>query len=202
MTVRRPAVFLDRDGVVTDPVLVGGRERPAWSLAELVVTTGAADAVRALREAGFALVVVTNQPDIARGGLTPEVLAGIHEHLGSRLVLDAVYVCPHDGAEGCDCRKPSPGMLLRAAADLDLDLARSWLVGDRWVDIAAGRAAGVRTVLVERPGSFAPTSAGAPPHNLAPDFVVAGVVDAAGAIIQATRSAVRRPPVARPPAAC
>jgi D-glycero-D-manno-heptose 1,7-bisphosphate phosphatase len=185
--VRRPAVFLDRDGVITDPVLADRRERPAWSLAELVVARGAADAASVLRAAGFVLVVVTNQPDIARGHLSSDVVDAINEHVMSRLGLDAVYVCRHDGAAGCDCRKPRPGMLLQAAAELDLDLERSWLVGDRWVDIAAGRAAGVRTVLVERPGSFAPTSAGAPPQDLQPDFVAEDVAGAAATIIRTTR---------------
>jgi D-glycero-D-manno-heptose 1,7-bisphosphate phosphatase len=182
----RPAVYLDRDGVVTQPVLGEGGERPAWTLDELAIVPGAAAAAAALREAGFALIVVTNQPDIARGAVTAGVVDAINAEVAAALDLDGVYVCPHDGADGCDCRKPRPGMLHRAAADHAIDLGRSWLVGDRWVDIAAGRAAGVRTVLVERPGSFAPTSAGAPGQDLVPDLVVRDVAAAAAMIIRST----------------
>jgi D-glycero-D-manno-heptose 1,7-bisphosphate phosphatase len=185
--VGRPAVFLDRDGIITDPVPADGRERPAWTLDELVVASGAADAARALREAGFVLVVVTNQPDIARGDVTAAVVDAINDEVSSQVVLDAVYVCPHDGADRCECRKPLPGMIRQAAADLDLALDRSWMVGDRWVDIAAGRAAGVRTVLVDRPGSFAATSAGAAPPGVVPDLVATDVAGAATAIIQTVR---------------
>ena len=96
----------------------------------------------------------------------------------------AVYTCPHDGADGCDCRKPLPGMIVRAAADLDLELSRSWLVGDRWVDIAAGNAAGVRSILVDRPGSWDPTSAGPPPTSLRPYALVSGIREAVDVIMR------------------
>jgi D-glycero-D-manno-heptose 1,7-bisphosphate phosphatase len=172
--------------VITEHVELDDRQRPAWTVDELVVSVGAADATSALREAGFALVVVTNQPDIARGEVTADRVAAVNERLRRSVAVDAVYVCPHDGTDGCDCRKPQPGMLVQAAVDLDLDLERSWLVGDRWVDIAAGRAAGVRTVLVERAGSYDPTSAGGPPPDLVPDVVVADIASAAAAIIRST----------------
>ncbi len=121
--------------------------------------------------AGFLLVVVTNQPDIGRGRVTAEAVESIHAALREALpAIDAVYTCPHGGPEPCECRKPRPGMLLAAAADLGIDLAASWLIGDRWVDLAAAVAARVHPVLLEQPHSWAPTSAGDPPVGLRPEY--------------------------------
>jgi D-glycero-D-manno-heptose 1,7-bisphosphate phosphatase len=161
-------VFLDRDGVLNEVDLSDGAPRPPRSLSDLRLALEARPAVDQLRAAGFALVVVTNQPDVARGTTPRGQVEAVNDFLRSELALDAVYCCMHDTTDECDCRKPRPGMLHRAALDLGLDLASSWLIGDRWVDIAAARAAGVRGLLLERPYSWEPTSAGAPPSNLEP----------------------------------
>jgi len=146
----RRAVFLDRDGVLNEPVLRDGVAHPPASVDELVVTPGAQEACRALRRAGLILVMVTNQPDLARGTATRETVDAINEELRRRLGLDAVFMCPHDDADRCACRKPRPGMLLEAASRLNVDLGGSVMVGDRWRDIDAGRSAGCATVLVRR----------------------------------------------------
>ena len=99
---------------------------------------------------GLRLVVVTNQPDVARGEIDAEVVHAIHRELRRRVVLDGLYVCLHDDADGCACRKPAPGLLTAAAVDLGLDLGRSVMVGDRWRDVEAGRRAGCRTVHIDR----------------------------------------------------
>jgi D-glycero-D-manno-heptose 1,7-bisphosphate phosphatase len=101
-----------------------------------------------LRTAGFSLVMVTNQPEIARGIQTSESLNAINRLLQEQLQIESVRVCPHDDNDGCSCRKPEPGMLLQAAHELRIDLGRSFLVGDRWRDVEAGRRAGCRTVLI------------------------------------------------------
>jgi len=150
----RPAVFLDRDGTLTvEGEWITRREA-------LVLVPGAADALCTLARAGFALVLVTNQSAVARGLIDEEELAHIHAHLADLLAaggarLDALYHCPHHPTEGlgvwrreCDCRKPKPGLVLRAARELDLDLSRSWMIGDAERDLQAGWAAGVRGVLV------------------------------------------------------
>ena len=176
----RPAVFLDRDGVLNEAPVSEGRALSPTAVADLRLLPGVEEAVARLRRAGLFLVAVTNQPDIATGRVTAEVVEAMHASLLATLRLDAVYLCPHDSAAGCECRKPRAGMVREAAAAHDLDLRRSWLVGDRWVDIAAGREAGVRTILVERPYSWAATSSGSPPPELAPDFAVGdlgGAVD-------------------------
>ena len=180
-----PAVFLDRDGVLMEPVVVGTRERPPWTLDELRIIPGVSDALDELRMAGFLLVAITNQPDIGRGEACAADVQSINEVIVGELALDAVYVCPHDGSSPCDCRKPLPGMLHQAANDLGIDLSSSWLVGDRWVDIAAGGAAGVRSILVNRPGSWDATSAGPPPPDLQPDAVVDSVAAATRMILAA-----------------
>ena len=102
-----------------------------------------------LKAHGYWLVVVTNQPDVARGTSSRELVEAIHEHLKIELGLDAVFSCFHDDADRCDCRKPGPGMLLRAAQELGIDLKSSFMVGDRWRDIEAGRRAGCRTIWID-----------------------------------------------------
>lgn len=144
----KPAVFLDRDGVINTAIVREGRPYPPATAAESVVAPGVPEACRHLRSMGFLLVVVTNQPDIARGTLPPADLADIHTRLREQVPLDSIWVCPHDDSDRCACRKPAPGLLLRAAAFHGIDLTRSFMVGDRWRDIEAGRAAGCRTVLV------------------------------------------------------
>jgi len=146
----RPAVFLDRDGVLIEALVRHGMPTPPRNLAEFRVLPGVAEACAGLRRAGFVLVVVTNQPDIARSRQTRAEVDTMNDRLRSLVPLDEVCVCPHDDADGCACRKPQPGMLLDAAGRLGLDLARSVSVGDRWRDIEAALRAGVTAIHVDR----------------------------------------------------
>lgn len=149
MTVRRPAVFLDRDGVLTEAAVASGVPRPAYTDAGLRIRPGVVAACRRLRKAGLLLVCITNQPDVARGTTPLIMVDAANADLQARLRLDAVMVCPHDDADLCDCRKPLPGMLLRAAEYFGIDLERSVMVGDRWRDIEAGRRAGCATIFID-----------------------------------------------------
>jgi D-glycero-D-manno-heptose 1,7-bisphosphate phosphatase len=142
-------VFLDRDGVVNRPLARDGRPYAPSRLEELEVLDGVVDACARLRAAGFALVVVTNQPEVARGTLDSDQLDAMHASLRDLLGLDAVAVCPHDDADGCACRKPLPGMVVDAAAELGVDLAASYLVCDRGRDVDAAHAAGCTAVFVD-----------------------------------------------------
>ena len=144
------AVFLDRDGVINRAIVVDGRPFPPASLDELEVLPGVADAIARLRAGGYAIVVVTNQPDVARGTQTRAAIEALHGRLAADLGLDDFRVCVHDDRDGCACRKPLPGLLHEAAAARGLDLQRSFMVGDRWRDVEAGRAAGCRTVFIDR----------------------------------------------------
>ena len=141
----RPAVFLDRDGVINRAMVRDGHPYPPRGVDDLEVLPGVHDALVRLKAAGFALVVVTNQPDVARGTLSQPALRAMHEHLTALLPLDEVRVCCHDDADGCDCRKPKAGMLIRPPL---YDLGRSVMVGDRWRDIEAGRRAGCKAAVL------------------------------------------------------
>jgi D-glycero-D-manno-heptose 1,7-bisphosphate phosphatase len=142
------AVFLDRDGVLNEAIIRGGKPFPPQSIEELVIVADARAALEALRGHGYRLIVTTNQPDIARGTSTREQVARLNQHLRDRLPVDAIEVCDHDDADQCACRKPAPGLLTRAAERDGIVLATSFMVGDRWRDIEAGRRAGCRTVLI------------------------------------------------------
>jgi D-glycero-D-manno-heptose 1,7-bisphosphate phosphatase len=144
------AVFLDRDGVINRAMVRNGRPYAPTSLAEFVILDGAPEAVRCLKAAGFLIIVVTNQPDLATGLQSQGVLDQMHIVMRESMDIDAIYVCPHDDAANCDCRKPRPGMLLTAARHFDIDLQKSWMIGDRWRDVEAGRAAGCRTIFIDR----------------------------------------------------
>jgi D-glycero-D-manno-heptose 1,7-bisphosphate phosphatase len=142
------AVFLDRDGVLNEAIVRNGKPFSPNAIEEMVVVADALPALSALHLKGFRLVVVTNQPDIARGKLSRERVDAMNAHLCRMLPVDAIEVCGHDNDDGCDCRKPAPGMLLRAAQRDGIELAESFMVGDRWSDIEAGRRAHCRTVLI------------------------------------------------------
>lgn len=144
----KPAVFLDRDGVLNRALVQGGISRPPWSLDQVELMPGAVEACRLLRDAGYVLVVVTNQPDVARGTQHRKVVEDINRVVAAQVKVDDVRVCYHDDADGCACRKPAPGMLLAAADTWKIDLRSSFMVGDRWRDVEAGRRAGCQTVLV------------------------------------------------------
>lgn len=142
------AVFLDRDGVINEPVVRDGKPYPPASVADLVIVSDAPDALRRLKAANYRLVVVTNQPDVARGVQRREVVDAINAALMAALPLDEVRVCYHDDRAACACRKPAPGLLLQSPAH---DLSRSVMVGDRWRDLEAAARAGVgASVLIDR----------------------------------------------------
>src|SRR5262249_42377374 len=146
--MRSPAVFLDRDGVLNEATVRDGKPYAPASLEQLKIPEDVPLALARLEAAGYRLVVVTNQPDVARGDQRREVVEAINQALGSRLPLDEFRVCYHDDLDGCDCRKPMPGLLLREPA---YDLSRSVMIGDRWRDIEAGqRAGGLATLLIDR----------------------------------------------------
>ncbi len=146
----RRAVFLDRDGVINESVVRDGKPYPPATLAELKVPPDVADALARLKAAGFRLVVVTNQPDVARGTQSRDVVESIHARLRSTLPIDEFRACFHDDVDDCECRKPKAGMLVDAAAGAGVTLSDSFMVGDRWRDIDAGHRAGCRTVFIDR----------------------------------------------------
>jgi D-glycero-D-manno-heptose 1,7-bisphosphate phosphatase len=185
----RKGVFLDRDGVLNEACIIDGSPYSPRTVDDFRIVDGAMGALQRLKACGYALVVVTNQPDIGRGLMPKSALDEMHERLLAGSSLDRIEVCPHSGHENCDCRKPKPGMILRAASALGIDLARSWTVGDRWVDVVAGEAAGTRTALVDRPYSYQ----GSPPPTLRPDVSGLDLSDLADQIIRRDVSAAAVP---------
>jgi D-glycero-D-manno-heptose 1,7-bisphosphate phosphatase len=152
--IGRRAVFLDRDGVINKPMVREGRPHPPADVKGFELYEDVPAGCARLHAAGYLLVVVTNQPDVARGAQTRAAVDAMHRKLLDALPQIArVEVCWHAGiewADPCDCRKPQPGMALRAAKALNIDLGQSFLVGDRWRDVDCGHAAGCRTVLIDR----------------------------------------------------
>lgn len=144
------AVFLDRDGVINRALVRDGKPYPPSSLEEFIILDGVAEACRDLKARGYLLIVATNQPDVGRGTITRELVEQIHAKMCSTLPIDRVEVCYHPGGTvPCDCRKPAPGMLLHAASELNIDLAHSYMVGDRWRDVDCGAAAGCKTIFID-----------------------------------------------------
>jgi len=171
------AVFLDRDGVINRALERNGKPYPSTNLDEFEIFPEVPEACRRLKAAGFLLIVATNQPDVGRGALSRKAVEEIHAEMRRKLPIDRVEVCYHPGKglSDCNCRKPKPGMLLRAARELDIDLAQSWMVGDRWRDVDCGHAAGCRTIFIDR--------GYAEELKQPPDFRVKSLLEAAEVIV-------------------
>src|SRR5450432_103583 len=172
------AVFLDRDGVINRAITRAGLPFPPMSLGDFEILPGVPEACVKLKAAGFLLIVATNQPDVGRGIVPRELVEAMNAEMQKVILLDRIEICFHPGrgASDCDCRKPKPGMLRRAARELGIDLARSWMVGDRWRDIDCGHAAGCRTILIDYGYDEA--------LRQAPDFRAQSLLEAANIILQ------------------
>lgn len=147
--MKKRAVFLDRDGVINRAVVRNGKSYPPETLDDFELLPGVEQAIQALRKAGFLIIVVTNQPDVATGVQQRGVVEAMHKKLRTLAPCDDIKVCYHTDSDDCECRKPKPGMLLDAASEWNVDLGRSFMVGDRWRDIAAGAAAGCATFFID-----------------------------------------------------
>lgn len=169
------AVFLDRDGVINRSVVRDGKPYPPPSLEKLEFLPGVAEALDRLHRVNFRLIIVTNQPDVATGVQRKEVVEAIHDRIRQQFPIDDIKVCYHIDGDNCSCRKPKPGMLLAASRKWGIDLAQSYLVGDRWRDIEAGVAAGCKTFWIEN--EYAERK----PEN--PDFVVKSLLEASEIIL-------------------
>lgn len=171
----RRAVFLDRDGVLNRTDVRDGKPFAPTRLEDFKLMPDALSATRALSQAGLALVVVTNQPDVGNGFVAREVVETMNKRLRDALPVDAVKTCFHSQKDGCACRKPSPGMIDEACREYGIDAARSFMVGDRWSDVACGRTRGCYTVFIDR--------GYAEPVGDVPDATVASLAEAADHIL-------------------
>ena len=147
--MNRRAIFLDRDGILNNSIVRNGKPYPPSSISEIELPHGITDALIQFKNYDFLLIVVTNQPDVANGTTSLEKVDAINNYLRSKLPLDDILVCFHDDADGCSCRKPNPGLILDAVAKYNIDVNTSYMIGDRWKDIEAGRKAGCTTLWVD-----------------------------------------------------
>lgn len=177
------AVFLDRDGVLNDAIVdEAGVPHPPAGVEDLRLAEGVEQACKAFRAAGYLLIGITNQPDVARGTTARATVEAINARLLERLPLDAILVCYHDDRDACSCRKPKPGLLFQAMTRWNIDRRLSVMVGDRWKDVEAGRRAGCRTALVCSDYSAA--------EQISPDFAASTLLDVAEWILQDSNGAV------------
>jgi len=166
----RRAVFLDRDGVINRAIVRDGMPFPPANLDELEILPGVPEALQKLQDSNYLLIVVTNQPDVARGTAKKEDVERMNAQLRSMLSLDDFKTCYHDSGDGCSCRKPLPGSLIEASKEHHIDLSKSFMVGDRWRDIEAGQAAGCKTFFINyRYNEKQPEM---------PDFIVSSLLEA------------------------
>lgn len=174
------AVFLDRDGVLNRVVIRNGQSYPPSSVQDFELYDDVANGCARLKAANFLLIVITNQPDVGRGTQSRNMVEAMHAKLRSTVpCLDRIEVCYHAGGrygEPCDCRKPRPGLILRAAAEMNIDPRESYVIGDRWRDIDCARAAGCRAIFIRR--GYSETL------RESPDFTVTSFGDAVNAVLQ------------------
>jgi len=148
-TKKTHAVFLDRDGVLNRALVRDGLPYPPRELAEVEILPDVLKALLALKAAGYILITVSNQPDVARGTLKRDTVESINAYLGERLPINQFIMCYHDSGDGCECRKPKSGMLHEGAAKFNIDLGESYMIGDRWRDVDAGKNAGCKTIFID-----------------------------------------------------
>lgn len=174
--VKNKAVFFDRDGVINKARIVNGLPYPPIGLTGLEIYDDVISSIKKLKASGFMTFIATNQPDVARGILDISAVSEIHDYLNKILDLDGIYLCIHDSEDNCVCRKPSPGMLIAAAKEHNLNLRDSFMIGDRWRDVQAAQNAGCTPIFIDRGYSeAAPTG----------EFIFAdSVMDAASIILE------------------
>jgi len=178
------AAFLDRDGVLNRAICRAGKPYPPATMEEFEILPGVKQALQLLKGVGFLTVVVTNQPDVRTGKQSLERVREFHAYLRSELPIDDIRVCYHIDSDGCHCRKPKPGMLIEAAKVLDIDLAESYMVGDRWRDVLAGQRAGCRSILIG--DGYSEIAGNLNDSNY---FTAVSLLEAARTITQETRTA-------------
>lgn len=143
------AIFLDRDGVINQVNIVDGKPYPPKDMSELILLPKVNEALQLLKDAGYLLIVITNQPDVVRGKTKIERVESINQFLKDSLPIDDIFTCYHDDIEDCNCRKPKPGNILKAADQYNINVSSSYMIGDRWRDVEAGVSAGCKTFFID-----------------------------------------------------
>ena len=181
----KPAIFLDRDGVINHNDVRNGRPYAPTSVVDFQILPGVPEAVAALHKAGYLIIVATNQPDVGAGRQTRDVVDAMHKKMRQTVYVDDIEVCYHVDQDNCNCRKPKPGMLLNAIKRHGIDVKKSWMIGDRWRDVDAGKAAGCRTVFIDYGYANEPR-----PEK--PDIIVRSLTEAVPIVLNKTNIGVAR----------
>ena len=148
--MNKKAIFIDRDGIINKVVMREGTVSSPWRLEEFEILPDVKECLGAFKKMGFLNIVFSNQPDISRGFLKIDDLDKMHKIIADKLPMDEIKFCPHDDKAHCSCRKPKPGLILEAVEKWSIDLEKSYVIGDSWKDIGAGKAAGCKTFLLRR----------------------------------------------------
>jgi D-glycero-D-manno-heptose 1,7-bisphosphate phosphatase len=179
------AILLDRDGVINDLVDFPPGRAPR-SVTELKLRTDALSQIEILASNGYLVLVITNQPDISRGKMTPTQLHEINSKIQEEIPgISEILTCIHDDSDQCACRKPNNGLIEIALRKYSIDIANSWVIGDQWTDIAAGKKSNIRTILLENESSQISSNKRNPPPGLVPDFKVSNLIEALQVILGA-----------------
>jgi D-glycero-D-manno-heptose 1,7-bisphosphate phosphatase len=172
------AIFLDRDGVINPLIIREGQRTSPRSMSEWQIFSDVEPSLQRLRDAGYLLLVITNQPEIARKQSDPRIVNEFHQELLSKRMVNAIKMCPHDDADNCACRKPRPGMIIDHQKEMGVDLSRSFVIGDTWKDVNAGAAAGVCTILLRREYS----------GDAQPDYELSTLTEAVDLVLRGSRT--------------
>jgi D-glycero-D-manno-heptose 1,7-bisphosphate phosphatase len=148
--MKNKAIFIDRDGVINKVIMRDEKPSSPWNLREFEILSDVKECLELFKKMGFLNIVFTSQPDISRGNLKIEDLEKMHKIISETLPVDEIKFCPHDDKDNCSCRKPKPGLILEAVKKWSIDLKKSYVIGDSWKDIGAGKAAGCKTLLIRR----------------------------------------------------
>lgn len=147
--MNQKAVFFDRDGVINKSIVKNNKPYPPSSISEFVWNGNIIEIIEKLNQKGYKTIIFTNQPDVARGTQSLEKVEEIHDKIKKETLIDEIYSCYHDSQDNCDCRKPKPGMLLSAQKKYGINLKQSYVIGDRWKDIEAGKQVGCKTIFID-----------------------------------------------------
>lgn len=177
----KKAIYLDRDGVINKLITRNGKAQAPYTLEEFDLYPGVIEACEQIKKSEFLSIIVTNQPDVARGWVSAESVHMINDRILELLPIDDIKICFHTNSDQCKCRKPMPGMLLEAAQEWDIDLSESFMIGDRYGDVFAGAAAGCKTILVG-PGDLVSIQGDFP----TPDYKVDSLLEAVQIILSST----------------
>jgi len=175
MLAENKCVFLDRDGVLNESLVISGKPYAPTQKSEFKITNGSIDAINKIKKKGFLTIIVTNQPDLVTGKLEKHTLDFFHKKLITLMPIDDIFICAHVDRDKCSCRKPKPGLIFKAASKYNINLSKSYMIGDRWRDVDCAKEAGLRSIFIDHRYNEK--------LNNVPDFTIFTIRDAINCIV-------------------